>query len=180
VSVNQEIALSILAAVGVLGLLTLLSVYLIIGIAWQEFQRSGAGRDPSEPMPTGFALVKNALVLRCPRCRRGRINSSLIRMNQGCRVCGVVFWKNEGEWLGPAVINYSVALISALAAWAVTVLLNCSAALQIILSAVATGATVIAVAPWSRSFWTLFLYLNGELEAPTDDPRKQPSPSSRA
>ena len=84
-------------------------------------------------------------------------------MNQACPACGVVFWKNDGEWMGPAVINYSVALAGALAAWAVLVMFNFSALAQVVLSALATVAAVVAVTPWSRSFWTLFLYLNGEL-----------------
>ena len=84
-------------------------------------------------------------------------------MNEACPVCGVIFWKNEGEWIGPAVINYSVALGGALAAWAVLVMFNCSALAQVLFSALATVAAVVAVTPWSRSFWTLFLYLNGEL-----------------
>ena len=57
-TVNQKIAWSILAAIGILTLLTLIAVYLMIGIAWQEFQRSAAQRDPAEPLPSGFTLVR--------------------------------------------------------------------------------------------------------------------------
>ncbi|HXR24272.1 MAG TPA: DUF983 domain-containing protein [Candidatus Binataceae bacterium] len=162
-TVNQKIAWSILAAIGILTLLTLIAVYLMIGIAWQDFQRSAARRNPPEPSPAGSTLVRYALALKCPRCGQGKISSSVLQMNQACPACGVVFWKNDGEWMGPAVINYSVALAGALAAWAVLVMFNFSALAQVVLSALATVAAVVAVTPWSRSFWTLFLYLNGEL-----------------
>ena len=114
-TVNQKIAWSILAAIGVLGLLTLIAAYLMIGIAWQDFQRSTARRDQTGPLPTGSTLIRYALARKCPLCGRGKISSSVFQMNSACPVCGVVFWKNEGEWIGPAVINYSVALAGALA-----------------------------------------------------------------
>lgn len=173
-TVNQKIAWSILAAVGVLGLLTLLAVCLMIGIAWQDFQRSAAQRNPHDPLPNGLTLIKYALARRCPLCGRGKIASSFARMNQACPACGVLFWKNEGEWIGPAVINYSVALGGALAAWAVLVMFDCSAPLQVVVSALAAIAAVVAVTPWSRSFWTLFLYLNGELAAAEGTPASPP------
>ena len=162
-TVNQKIAWSILAAVGVLGVLTLIAGYLMIGIAWQEFRRSADQRNPAESRPAGFTLIGYALARKCPQCGRGKISSSVFQMNPACPACGVVFWKNEGEWLGPAVINYSVALAGALAAWALLVMFNFSAILQIVISSLAAVAAVIAVTPWSRSFWTLFLYLNGEV-----------------
>ena len=167
-TVNQKIAWSILAAIGVLGLLTLIAAYLMIGIAWQDFQRSAARRDQTGPLPAGSTLIRYALARKCPLCGRGKISSSVFQMNSACPVCGVVFWKNEGEWIGPAVINYSVALAGALAAWALLVMFDFSAILQVVISALAAIAAVIAVAPWSRSFWTLFLYLNGELGAETN------------
>jgi uncharacterized protein (DUF983 family) len=164
-TVNQEIALAILAAVGVLGLLTLIAAYLMVGIAWQEFQRSADRPGRGERRASAFTLIGYALAQKCPQCGRGKISTSIFQMNQTCSVCGVVFWKNEGEWLGPLVINYSVGLAAALAAWAVLVMFDFSALIQIVIPAFAVVAAIIAVTPWTRSFWTLFLYLNGELAA---------------
>jgi uncharacterized protein (DUF983 family) len=163
VSVNQEIALSILAAVGILLLLTLISVYLMIGIAWQEFTRSFADEAESHSARSGFAFILIALKRRCPVCGQGAVSSSLFQMNAACPRCNSVFWSNEGEWLGPAVINYTAALAGALAIWALTVLLNASAAAQIVLASLAALVAGVGIVPWSRSFWTLFLYLNGEI-----------------
>lgn len=162
-TVNHKIALSILAATGILGLLTLISVYLMIGFAWDDFQHSAAKTEDSEQIRSGFTLFRFALARRCPRCGKGAIAHSVFAMNARCPSCGIVFWKNEGEWIGPAVINYSAALIGALAIWALTVLLDCSAAIQIILPSLAAIVAGVGIVPWSRSFWTLFLYLSGEL-----------------
>lgn len=162
-TVNQKIALSILAAVGVLGVLTLIAAYLMVGIAWQDFRRSAAESDHAAPRPAGSTLIRYALARKCPCCGQGRISGSIFQMNPTCAVCGVTFWKNEGEWIGPAVINYSAALAGALAVWALLVMFDCSAILQVAISSLAAVAAVFVVAPWSRSFWTLFLYLNGEL-----------------
>jgi uncharacterized protein (DUF983 family) len=161
--VNHEIALSILAATGVLALLTLIAVHLMIGIAWQDFQRSAAERADPELPRSGFTLVKFALARRCPRCGRGAIASSFFVMNEVCPSCGITFWKNEGEWMGPAVINYSTALAAVLATWGLTVMYDCSEAVQVTLSSVAAIVAGVGIVPWSRSFWTLFLYLTGEI-----------------
>jgi uncharacterized protein (DUF983 family) len=163
VTVNHQIALSILAATGVLGLLTLIAAYLMIGSAWQDFQRFAADRGTAESTHSGLTLVKFALARRCPRCGRGAIASSFFVMNEVCPSCGIVFWKNEGEWIGPAVINYSAALVGVLATWALLVMLNCSATVQVIVPSVAAVVAGVGIVPWSSSFWTLFLYLSQEI-----------------
>jgi uncharacterized protein (DUF983 family) len=162
-TVNHKIALSILAATGVLTLLTLIAAYLMIGIAWQDFQRSAAERAGAELPRSGFTLFKFALARRCPRCGHGAIASSFFVMNEACPSCGITFWKNEGEWVGPAVINYSAALAAVLGTWALTVMYDSSEAVQVTLSSVAAIVAGVGIVPWSRSFWTLFLYLTGEI-----------------
>jgi uncharacterized protein (DUF983 family) len=162
-TVNQEIALSILAAVGILVLLTLIAAFLMIGIAWQDFQQSAAERAGPPAARSGFGFVMLALARRCPACGGGAISRSLFQMNQACPQCGVTFWSNEGEWIGPAVINYSAAIAGALAAWALLVMFDCSEAAQIIVASLGAVVAGVMIVPWSRSFWTLFLYLNGEI-----------------
>src|SRR4051794_14221100 len=115
-NINTEIALAILASFGALGLLTVTGVYVIIGMAWERSPLRGRVA-PDQAPPSGWGLARRALVLRCPRCGRGQIFGSRFRMNQSCPVCGVVFWKAEGEWLGPAVMDYTVAVAAALFAW---------------------------------------------------------------
>ena len=162
-TVNHEIAWSILAAVAVLGLVTGIAVYLMIGMAWREFQSKSLGRNPDRSAVKGSTLMRYALSRKCPNCGRGNISRSFLWMNESCSVCGVSFWTNEGEWIGPVVINYAVAFGAALGVWAMLVMFDCSATLQVLLPSLAAIIAVLALTPWTNSLWTLFLYLNGEL-----------------
>lgn len=46
--------------------------------------------------------------LTCPACGQGRIYRSLKVMNHECPTCGVIFEREEGDFLGAMVIAYSV------------------------------------------------------------------------
>ena len=161
---NQEIALAIVAAFFGVGVLTLIGAYLIIGIGWQEFDTTH-GDTRVRARPSGWLLIWRALAKKCPICGRGRIFKSYFSMNSACPACNSVFWKNEGEWIGPMVIDYTVAVGGALLSWAALVFFSFSETLQIIIPAMVAVGGGIGVVPWSRSFWTLFLYITGEMIA---------------
>lgn len=161
---NQEIALAIVAAFFAVGVLTLIGAYLIIGIGWQEFDTTHSDLR-THARPSGFVLIWRALARKCPICGRGRIFKSYFTMNPSCPACNSVFWKNEGEWIGPMVIDYTVAVGGALLSWAALVFFSFSGTLQIVIPAVVAVGGGIGVVPWSRSFWTLFLYITGEMIA---------------
>jgi uncharacterized protein (DUF983 family) len=163
-SVNTKIAVSILAAVGIVGLLTLIGIYLMMGIAWQDYQQAAASHGSHLSERTGSMLFRRALARKCPACGQGAISHSIFAMNTTCPACGVTFWRAEGEWMGPSVINYGATFGGALATWAVLVLFDCSEVVQLALSATAAIVAVLIIAPWSRSFWTLLLFLNGEVK----------------
>jgi uncharacterized protein (DUF983 family) len=160
---NQQIALAILAAFSVLGILTLIGAYLIVSIGWQEFAETHQeeGREAAE-RPSGWLLLGRALTWKCPLCGRGRISRSYFTMNSACPVCGSVFWKNEGEWIGPVVIDYTVAVAIALVSWTASVFFGLSEAAQLTIAAGSVIVGGVAIVPWSHSFWTLFLYVSGE------------------
>ena len=63
------------------------------------------------------------------------------------------------------LIDYTVAVGGALLSWAALVFFSFSGTLQIIIPAVVAVGGGIGVVPWSRSFWTLFLYITGEMIA---------------
>src|SRR5690348_4618660 len=120
-SPNAELALAILAAFGVITLLSLMGAYLVIGMAWDRSPlRTSTGLPKGSS--SGGTLIRRAIALRCPRCGVGTIFDSRFRMRVCCPQCRVVFWKSEGEWLGPGVIDYSIATASGLVAWAFLVL----------------------------------------------------------
>jgi|SRR5579863_6260615 len=171
---NSEIALAILAAFGVLALLSLMGAYIVIGMAWDTSPlRAGRGASDEAPkaetQPSGWSLTWRAAKLRCPACGRGHIFGAHFKMNQACADCGTTFWKNEGEWLGPAVVDYSMATAGALAAWALMVLAGLSEAAQLLGALIAALAGAAASSRWSRSFWTLLLYVSGELGPASHD-----------
>ncbi|HJU11686.1 MAG TPA: hypothetical protein VJ728_12455, partial [Candidatus Binataceae bacterium] len=118
---NSEVALAILGAFGVIILLSLMGAYLIIGMAWERSPLRNSTAVNAMSRFSGWKLVGRALALRCPKCGIGAIFDSRFRMRLSCPNCGVVFWKSEGEWLGPGVIDYSIATMMGLVAWAVLV-----------------------------------------------------------
>jgi len=160
---NGEVALAILGAFGVVTLLSLMGAYLIIGMAWERSPlRTSSAGDPTRSL-SGWNLIGRALALRCPKCGVGPIFDSRFLMRVFCPACGVVFWKDEGEWLGPGVIDYSVATLAGLAAWAVLVLARASVIVQLAIASLAALIIAAALSRWSRSFWTLLLYISGDL-----------------
>jgi uncharacterized protein (DUF983 family) len=171
---ESEVALAILAAFGMLGVLSLMGMYLIIAMTWEKSPRRSREPTANGKLYTmaGWMLARRALFLRCPACGRGRIFDSCFRMNKRCPQCGNLFWKNEGEWLGPAVVDYTVATAGALVAWAVLVFLGFSEATQIIGASAAALIGAIALSRWSRSFWTLLLYISGDMDGEQFKPKE--------
>jgi uncharacterized protein (DUF983 family) len=160
---NSEVALAILGAFGVIVLLSLMGAYLVIGMAWERSPLRGSRPGDPQGALSGWSLIARAIALRCPQCGIGSIFDSRFHMRVSCQECGVVFWKSEGEWLGPGVIDYSIATVSGLAAWAVLVLAGASAIAQFAFASIAAIIIAAALSRWSRSFWTLLLYISGDL-----------------
>src|ERR1041385_5176439 len=48
------------------------------------------------------------LLLRCPRCWRGRMFESLFRMRHECPICGLPFERSAGEVTGGMMINFVI------------------------------------------------------------------------
>ena len=170
---NGEVALAILGAFGVIFLLSLMGAYLIIGMAWERSPLRAGSTGDAKRILSGWRLISRAMALRCPKCGLGPIFDSRFRMRVSCPVCGVVFWKSEGEWLGPGVVDYSIATASGLIAWAVLVLLGVSAIAQLIFASLAAVIIAAACSRWSRSFWTLLLYISGDLSETRDTPENR-------
>jgi uncharacterized protein (DUF983 family) len=173
-SANGELALVILGAVGVFALLSLMGAYLVIGMAWERSPlRTSTGLPKGSS--SGWSLIRRAIALRCPRCGAGAIFDARFRMRVFCPQCGVVFWKSEGEWLGPGVIDYSIATTGGLVAWAFLVLAGVSAAAQLVFASIAALLIAAALSRWSRSFWTMLLYISGDLTE-TGEPKQKKQP----
>jgi uncharacterized protein (DUF983 family) len=48
---------------------------------------------------------------RCPRCREGRLFRGLFTMNDPCPVCGLLFQREEGYFLGAMYTSYIIASV---------------------------------------------------------------------
>ena len=73
---------------------------------------NGDGRYNDHPVPTS-ALRKTLLSiarLRCPRCHEGAAFRSLLDMHQACPVCGYVFEREPGYFVGSMYISYALAI----------------------------------------------------------------------
>jgi len=67
-------------------------------------------------------------------------------------------------------------VVAAMVSWIPLALLSASEMMQILIPALATTAVTVAAMPWSRSFWTVFLYMNGEM---VPRPPRTPKPRAR-
>ncbi|MFO0808681.1 MAG: DUF983 domain-containing protein [Gemmataceae bacterium] len=56
-----------------------------------------------------WAMVRQ----RCPRCRQGKMFRGLIAMNDPCPVCGLLFQREEGYFLGAMYVSYLLGAIAA-------------------------------------------------------------------
>jgi uncharacterized protein (DUF983 family) len=70
-------------------------------------------RTPRPPEDRFPALLLNAMRLRCPVCRKGRIFPRLLKMADHCPECGVRLQREEGYFLGSIYFNYGVTCVGA-------------------------------------------------------------------
>jgi uncharacterized protein (DUF983 family) len=157
---------AMVAALAVIAMMAALGVILALAMAREDgaaaaAQRAAAGH--AEPRVPGWTLLWRALARRCPRCGRGAVFASYFRMNSRCSECGAVFWVDQGEWLGAFVIDWACATGTAIVVWMALELAftKLPQIVEIAIISVCVMASLFATFPWSRSFWTVFLYLTG-------------------
>jgi len=164
---DQEIAVAIAGACAVVGLVGAIGIYLAIAMAWDEFKKHPTAATASI---SAGVLMRRALGARCPVCGVGNISSGYFTMNESCPNCGAIFWRADGEWVGPAVINFMVAVGAALIAWAATEFFSLASLSETALPVIAAINAGVAIVPFSRSLWTMFLYISGEVVRPESKP----------
>src|SRR5437879_1273397 len=124
-------------------------------------------RSESATLPPARTLILRALARRCPVCGRGKVFASHFKMNAECPSCHVVFWKDPGESLGAMYLDYAVATVAFLGGW---ILLSLFARLTdtelIATLGVAAVASVLIFFPFTRSAWTVLVYVSGGIERP--------------
>src|SRR5437763_10109602 len=66
----------------------------------------------STPVPTPRRSRWLALLeQRCPRCREGRMFRGFMTMNDPCPVCGMVFEREPGYFLGAMYFSYALGVV---------------------------------------------------------------------
>lgn len=65
--------------------------------------------------PRWLVAMWDGLRLTCPNCRRGRMYRDLNRLHERCEACGVLFEREEGEFVGAMVVAYGVLALLILA-----------------------------------------------------------------
>lgn len=100
------------------------------------------------------------LLLRCPRCRRGRMFESAFRMRRECPVCGLPFERAAGEVTGGMVINFVITGLVIMIGSLYFGLFS-RAPLSMILLGFGAFAIIFPIVfyPISRGLWVSILYL---------------------
>jgi uncharacterized protein (DUF983 family) len=95
---------------------------------------------------------------RCPRCRRGRVFRTATRMNEACPVCGLVFTREEGYFLGAMYVSYGLSsLFLGLGMLGIHLLWpDLDLGWAVLLAVVAYLPLVPAVFRYSRVIWIFF------------------------
>lgn len=97
--------------------------------------------------------------LHCPACGRGFTSTGLLRMEASCSVCGAVFEREEGDFLGSMVVAYSVtAVLVAVGVFAVEAATDLGATAHIILWSGAAGAFLLLTYRHMRGIWLGILH----------------------
>jgi uncharacterized protein (DUF983 family) len=110
--------------------------------------------------------LRRALGLRCPRCGQGRLFTGLVRMPARCPVCGLLFEREAGYFIGAIYINYGLTVGLAVAGYfALEAWLAPSPGWQVTV----WGAFVVLFPLWSfrysKAFWLALDHLVDPTEA---------------
>jgi uncharacterized protein (DUF983 family) len=101
-----------------------------------------------------WAIVRQ----RCPRCRKGRMFRGTFEMNDSCPVCGLLFQREEGYFLGAMYISYpmAVAILAPSYLFFSWLLPRWDSVLIVLLAAVPYVPLMPAVFRYSRVLWVHF------------------------
>jgi uncharacterized protein (DUF983 family) len=92
--------------------------------------------------------------LRCPVCRRGKIFRSWFQMAPACPVCGFVYEREQGYFIGAMYINYGLTVLAIMVGWVILELIvKVSSYLLVgLLGIIAIGIPIIFY-PYSKALW---------------------------
>jgi uncharacterized protein (DUF983 family) len=110
-----------------------------------------------------WEMVKAAWVglrLRCPACGRGRIYRGLTTMNEECSHCGVVFEREEGDFLGAVVVAYSItSVVVAIGVYALIMLADLSAMTHVLIWSIFATVFLVTTYRNMKGIWLGILHV---------------------
>lgn len=113
-------------------------------------------------------MLRAILALRCPRCRQGRLFRGLITMEEVCPVCGLVYEREHGYFVGAMAISYGLAIV---VLGALFVLFAVGLRWPLEASLLAAGAAFLLAVPfvfrYARSLW---IHLDRRMDPDAPDP----------
>jgi hypothetical protein len=99
------------------------------------------------------------LRMHCPRCLKGAVFRGFLRMRRECPVCGLIYEREPGYFVGAMYASYTIGILLTLPVWLTLLLIGQS-------FGVIMGATTIAVVilmpllfHYSRVSWMHFDYI---------------------
>lgn len=99
------------------------------------------------------------LILRCPRCHKGRMAQGLLGVRDRCPHCSAEFEPEEGDFIGAMLVAYSVtAVLIAIGIYLVAVFTDLSARSQFMLWAVAGSLFLVLTYRNMKGAWVGILY----------------------
>lgn len=97
------------------------------------------------------------LLVRCPRCRQGRLYARWFRMFPRCPFCGLPYFREPGYFVGALIVNYTLSIFIVVGSFLATMMLPdmWSASTNIKFFAWCAFAAVVSLAltRHSRSLW---------------------------
>jgi len=114
-------------------------------------------------------VVGRVLSLTCPRCGVGRLFDGPFRMPPRCAVCGLVFERESGYFVGAIYVNYGITVtVTLLGYFALDAWLGLSVQFQLILWGGFTVAFPLWFFRYSKALWLSLDYLVDPFDTPRD------------
>ena len=99
-------------------------------------------------------MLRSILFLRCPRCRRGELFTGLLDMPERCLVCGLVYEREHGYFVGAMAISYGLAVaLVALLFFAVLAITHWPLEWVLLVSGIAFLPLAPLCLRYSRALW---------------------------
>ena len=107
-------------------------------------------------MRTALRALGRGLLKRCARCGSGGLFRRWFAMVERCPRCGLLFEREEGQWVGAMIVNFAVAMVALVSGLAAGLLLtwpDVPWTTVTVVAVVMVVAVPIALYPWSKTVW---------------------------